>query len=192
MGFLGSKKVDDKPLDYHANVVATLIGLQLQNSVLAENKSKIGSAICSILDLYVGTLPAPALLNHFAIGTGIEFIPSLEREFVRGALTQYSTELETLREAFMSYAKGTSASLELAQAIVLTLGYSADVKTMNQYEDSLVSLSLGVISDLAEKYQLGSKYGKVSQDAHDAYIQGVVATMFLGLLLVCEKRLRIA
>ena len=187
MGLFGNKQVQDKPLEYHACTVSTLIGLQMRSSIFEEHKTKTGGAVASVLNLYAGTLPAPALLNHLAIGIGVEFEPCWQKDFVRTVLTNHPSDLEYLKDSFIQLSKGAITTLELAQAIVITLGYPADSNELSQYEDGLVSLTLGVIADLAEKVQHGTRNGLVSQDGSDAYIQGVVASMFLGLLLVSEK-----
>lgn len=192
MGIFGKKQVEEKPLEYHACVVSTLIGLQMGRSILEEHKSKTGNAIASILNLYAGTLPAPALLNHLAIGIGVEFEPNWPKEFVRTVLANHSSDLESLKDSFIHLTKGAITTLELAQAIVNTLGYPADSNELSQYEDGLVSLTLGVIADLAEKVQNNTRNGLISQDGSEAYIQGITASMFLGLLLVTERTARIS
>lgn len=187
MGIFGSKPIEDKPLEYHACTVATLIGLQMGVSTFRAEKERTGGAIASVLNLYAGTLPAPALLNHLAIGAGSEFTPSWDKEFVRDVVTRYESELLKLKDTFDGLTKGTSQEIDIARRSVECLGYSADVSDLSQYEDGLISLSLGVIGDLAIKVKNGTRNGNVNQDANDAYMQGVVAALFISVLLICER-----
>jgi hypothetical protein len=74
MGIFGKKQIEDKPLDYHAGVVAVMLGSQI-SSRLSVIQPRLGGAIASVLNLYSATLPAPALLNLLAVGAAKEFRP---------------------------------------------------------------------------------------------------------------------
>ena len=68
MGIFGKKQIEDKPVAYHAGVVAVMLGNQI-SSRLSTIQPRLGGAIASVLNLYSSTLPAPALLNMLAIGS---------------------------------------------------------------------------------------------------------------------------
>ena len=190
MGFFKKEVVEDKPLAHHAGVVSTLIGLSMRHSIFEQDQSRFGESFASVLDLYVGTLNAPALPNYFAIGSGREFAPCWDKEFVRAVVADHADEFGKLKEAFVDYAKGTIQQLSLTREIIACLGYPADVKQMPQYDEGLLTLSLEVLANLAEKYSNNVHNGRVGQEGNDSYIQGVTASVLLGVLLTCEKKKR--
>ena len=188
MGLFGSKQIEDKPVEYHAGVVATLVGLSMGRTLFRADQDRFGESFASILNLYKGTLPAPALPNYFAIGSGSEYLPNWDKEFVREVVASFASEFEVIKDAFVGFTKGTFSQLGLIQAIIICMGYPPDTKTMTQYADGVLSLTLDVLADLADKYKNDTRNGRTGQIGNDAYIQGVTASVMLGLLIICEKK----
>ena len=187
MGLFGKKQLEDKPIDYHAGVVAFMFGGRIATTQLPENQTRFGGAIASVLNLYSVTLPAPALLNMLAIGSGREFTPLWDREVVRSVLTTSAESLTRLKDVFISYSRSEISEIELVNTIIQNMGYPADAELNSTYEEGLLYAAHQILAELAEKVKGDSRNGSVRQIGVDAEIQGVVASMMISLLIACEE-----
>jgi hypothetical protein len=190
MGIFGKKQIEDKPLDYHAGVVAMMLGGRISTTQFPENQSRFGGAIASVLNLYSSTLPAPALLNMLAIGSGKEFKITWDKEAVREVLRSSPDSLSALKEGFLAFANNRSTEKELINTIIRSMGYSVDENFKSEYEGGLLFTAHQILKELSEKVKGDTRNGMSGQIANDAYTQGVVASMFIGLLIACENSLK--
>ena len=189
MGLFGNKQIENKPLDYHAGVVAVMLGNQTSIR-LAAVQPRLGGAFTSVLNLYSATLPAPALLNMFAVGAVKEFKPIWDKEMVREVLKSSSDSLSPLKDSFVSFANNQVTERELVNTIIRSMGYAVDANFESEYEEGVLFTAHQVLAELGEKVKGDTRNGLSGQIASDAHVQGVVASMFIGLLIACEKSLK--
>jgi len=189
MGIFGKKQIEDKPLDYHAGVVAVMLGGQI-SSRLSAIQTRLGGAIASVLNLYSATLPAPALLNMLAIGAGKEFKPLWDKEMVREVLKSSQDSLSPLKDSFVAFTRNEASERELINTIIRSMGYTADAKFESEYDEGLLFTAHQILAELGEKVKGDTRNGLSGQIANDAYMQGVVASMFIGLLIACENSIK--
>ena len=189
MGIFGKKQIEDKPLDYHAGVVAVMLGSQISNR-LSVIQPRLGGAIASVLNLYSATLPAPALLNMLAVGAAKEFRPTWDREIVREVLRSSTDSLSPLKDSFVAFSRDQATERELVNTIIRSMGYAVDANFESEYEEGLLFTAHHTLAELGEKVKGDTRNGMSGQFANDAYMQGVVASMFIGLLIACENSLK--
>jgi len=190
MGIFSKKQIEDKPVEYHAGVVAVMLGGRISTTQLLANQSRFGGAIASVLNLYSSTLPAPALLNMLAIGSGKEFRPIWDREAVREVLISSADSLAPLKNSFVAFTKNQATEKELINTIIRSMGYSVDANFESEYEEGLLFTAHQILAELGEKFKGDTRNGMSGQIANDAYMQGVVASMVIGLLIACENSLK--
>jgi len=190
MGIFGKRQIEDKPVDYHAGIVAVMLGGRITTTQLLTNQSRFGGAIASVLNLYSSTLPAPALLNMLAIGSGKEFKPTWDKEKVRGVLKSSSDSFSPLKESFIAFANNQATEKELINTIIRSMGYPVDSNFESEYEEGLLFTAHQILAELGEKVKRDTRNGMSGQIANDAYMQGLVASMVIGLLIACEKSLK--
>jgi len=189
MGIFGKKQIEDKPVAYHAGVVAVMLGNQI-SSRLSTIQPRLGGAIASVLNLYSSTLPAPALLNMLAVGSGKEFKPIWDKEAVREVLISSADSLAPLKNSFVAFTKNQATERELVNTIIRSMGYSVDANFESEYEEGLLFTAHQILAELGEKFKGDTRNGMSGQIANDAYMQGVVASMVIGLLIACENSLK--
>ncbi len=187
MGFFSKRQVQDKPTAYLAGLVAARIGMAINKRQIGSDQDRFGRAIASILQIYSAAFGAPALLNMLAIGSGHEYVPSWEMEWVRAELAKKVEALETIKNAFVDYSKGLLTETDLSNTIVMFMGYPVDKRLPNDYVEGIFLITWEVLSDLGEIVKSDSNNGKYGQDANDAMQQGVIAAGFLSLLILCEN-----
>ena len=190
MGIFGKKQIEDKPIDYHAGVVAFMLGNQISISQLSSDQPRFGSAIASVLNLFSITLPAPALLNMLSIGSGKEFIPMWDPESVREILVSSSESLAPLKDSFSKFSRSEFTERELLHTIIRTMGHSVDVNFDSDYEEGLLFTAHNVLVELGEKVKADTRNGLTGQIGNDAYMQGIAASMIIGLLIACENSIK--
>jgi hypothetical protein len=189
MGIFGKKQVEDRPIAYHAGVVAAEIGSRIKVNQLSEDIPRFGGSVASVLELYSKTIDAPALLNMLAIGSAREFEPLWDVEKVRGVLAKSAAELTFMKDNFLNLANSKISELDLTNNILKAMGQRADVNLSSSYDEGLLFTVSQVLCNFAERFQGDTRNGLSGQLGSDAYTQGVVASMFLGLLIACEREL---
>jgi len=187
MGIFGKKQIIDRPIAYHAGVIAALMGQKVRSTQLEADQARFGGAIASVLNLYSSTLGAPALLNMLAIGSGKEYAPIWDKEAVREVLAKSAESFAPLKESFLSYANKKTSEEDLINTIIRSMAYSAEGRTPTAYEEGLLFTCHQVLSEFAEKFQADHRNGLAGQEGTDAYLQGGAATAILGLLIACEN-----
>jgi len=190
MGIFGKKQIEDKPIDYQAGIVAFMLGNKISENQLAKDQPRFGSAIASVLNLFSITLPAPALLNMLVLGAFKEFTPMWDPETVRGVLVSSTESLEPLKNNFIKFSRNEITEKELINTIIRTMGHPIDVNFDSDYETGLLFTAHQILVELGEKFKGDTRNGMSGQNANDAYMQGIVASMFIGLLIACEKSIK--
>lgn len=190
MGFFDKKQIEDKPIDYHAGVVAVMLGGRISATQLPEDQQRFGSSIAGILNLYASTLGAPALLNMLAIGSGKEFAPRWDKENVRSVLATHGDSLSPLKDAFVAYSRDQITETDLINTIIRIMGHSPDANLPSAYDEGLLYTAHQILAELAEKVKSDTRNGLSGQIANDAYMQGVVASTFISLLIASETFLK--
>jgi hypothetical protein len=70
------------------------------------------------------------------------------------------------------------------------MGYSVDANFGSVYEEGLLFTAHQILAELGEKFKGDIRNSMSGQIANDAHIQGVEASMFIGLLIACENSLK--
>ncbi len=186
MGIFGKKQIEDKPLPYHAGVIAAQLGSKVSSTQLIADQPRFGGALLSVLNLYAATLGAPALPNMFAIGAAKEYSPLWDKEFVREVMTQSAEQMTSLKDAYVAFAKWQITETDLINAILRNMGKPIDQNLDSKYDEGMLFTAHQLLADLGQQVQSDTFNGQSGQQATDAMLQGVVAANFLALLFACE------